>query len=210
MDTSTNMNENKPSHESLAEQTIKRFRSPESAQRSANRRKISTGIFIVNIILIVLLYIFFAGKKPADEYASSSFNYKNLQFRFSQTRDKETRDYIFTLSTRTADGGATTARFNNGIADLVILQGNTVVAQKPLGRNTPVLALKPGEADTQKAVIEQFELKLFADNHPELVVLESRSLLRADRPYVPFRAEVRIHAEQPVSTSLNFKYEVDR
>lgn len=210
MDTSTNMNENKPTHESLAEQTIKRFRSPESAQRSANRRKISTGIFVVNIVLIVALYIFFSGKQPADDYQTSSFNYKNLQFRLSQTRDKETRDYIFTLSTKAAEGREATAYFNNGIADLVLLNSDTVIATKPMGRGITAVRLKPGETDIQKAVIEQFELKLFADSHPELVVSDRRSLFQADKAYLPLRAEVRIHAEQPVSTSLNFKYEVDR
>jgi hypothetical protein len=210
MDMRAPMNENKPSQESLAEQTIKRFRSPESVQRSANRKKISSGIFIINIILIVVLYIFYTSGTPTDEYQTSSFNYKNLQFRFSQTRDRETRDYIFTLSTKSGEGRETTTYFNNGIADLVILNGDSVITTKPMGRGITAMRLKPGETDTQKAIIEQLELKIFADSHPELLVSGRGSLLQADRPYLPLRAEVRIHAEQPLSTSLNFKYEVDR
>src|SRR3990172_12696711 len=185
MDTLTNMNKKKPFHESLAEQTLKRFRSPESAQRSAKKRKISTGIFLVNIVLIVVLYIFFSDKKPADDYQTSSFNYKNLQFRFSQTRDRETRDYIFTLSTRAAGDGETRALFNNGIADLVILNGDAVVVTKPLGKGITAVMLKPGEADIQKAVIDQLDLKLFAESHPEQMVSARRSLLQADKPYLP-------------------------
>lgn len=204
------MNENKPSHESLAEQTIRRFRSPESIQRTANRRKISTGILLVNLVLIVVLYTFYASRRPAEDYQTASFNYKNLEFRFSQTRDRETRNYIFTLSTKAIDGSETTAYFNKGVADLALLSGDTVIVTKPMGRGLTSVRLKPGEADIQKAVVEEPELKLFADSHPDLVVAERRSLFQAEKPYLPLRAVVRIHAEQPVSTSLNFKYEVDR
>lgn len=203
------MTEQQPQHESLAEQTIKRYRSPESLQRSEKRKKFSAIIFIVNIVMIMVLYMFYAGDKPGDVYQTSSFNFRDLQFRFSVMKERSTKNYIFSLTTRSATGKQAAARFNNGIADLVISYGPTVLVTMPIGKEVTALALKPGDMDLQKVVIDHVEMKVHTDGHPEYVVTPSRSLLNPEKPYIPLTAEVRIHADQPVSTALKFRYEVD-
>ncbi|MBN2160523.1 MAG: hypothetical protein JW807_14100 [Spirochaetes bacterium] len=199
-----------PEYETPAERTIRRFRSQESLERTAKRKRFSTGLFVVNLALIVVLYIFFSSRKPGEEYQSTSFNYGKMNFRFSIARERESRDYIFSLSTRTADGGSSTIRFTGGMADLVITHGGTLVAQKPVGRNIASLSLKAGETDTQNAVLDRYELQVFADGHPETVASPKRSLIQFEKPHIPLQAEIRIHVDRPVSTSLNFKYEVER
>jgi hypothetical protein len=204
------MTEKEPHQDSLAEQTIKRYRSQESLQRTEKRKKFSAVIFIVNIIMIMVLYIFFAGDKTREVYESSSFSYRDLQYRFSVMQERSTKNYIFSLTTRSASGKPAVAHYNNGIADLVISHGSTVLAKMPIGKETSALALKPGDMDLQKVVIDHIEMKVYTDGHPEYVVSPHRSLLSNDRPYIPLVAEVRIHADQPVSSVLKFKFEVDQ
>ncbi len=204
------MTEKEPHQESLAEQTIKRYRSQESLQRSEKRKKFSALIFIVNIIMIMVLYMFYASNKPRDLYQSSSFNYKDLQFRFSVMKKPPSNNYIFSLTTKSASDKQAVARFSNSIADLFITHGSTVLAKMPIGKGITTLVLKPGDMDLQKVVIDSIEMKVYTDGHPEYVVSPRRSLLGSERPYIPLTAEVRIHAEQPVSTVLKFNYEVDQ
>ncbi len=204
------MTEQQPQHESLAEQTIRRYRSPESLQRTEKRRRFSAIIFVVNIVLIMVLYLFYAGDRPRDLYQSSSFNYGDLEFRFSVMKERDTGNYIFSLTTRSARGKQAAARFTNGLADLVIARGSTVLAKMPVGKEISALVLKPGDMDLQKVVIDRVEMKVYTDGHPEYVVSPRRSLLSPDRPYIPLTAEIRIHADRPVSTTLKFKHEVDR
>ncbi len=206
------MSDNQPQHETWAEQTIKRYRSEESIQRTAKRKKLSTALFLVNIILITVVYSFFARNEAdnSNEYQSTTFNYRDLQFRFSVMKERKTNDYIFSLTTKSATGKDAMAYFKNGIADLIISHDATVLVKLPVGKDTAVLRLKPGELDLQKTVIDYAEMKVYTDGHPEYVVSPRKSLFGGARPYIPLTAEVRIHADQPVSTALQFNFEVER
>lgn len=161
--------------------------------------------------MIAALYAFFAQNESdnRNEYRSTTFNYRDLQFRFSLMKEKSTNNYIFSLTTKGAAGKETTTYFNNGIADLIISHGSTVLVKLPVGKGTSVLRLKPGELDLQKTTIDYAEMKVYTDGHPEYVVSPRRSLFGGARPYIPLTAEVRIHADQPVSTALQFNFEVD-
>lgn len=160
--------------------------------------------------MIMVLYMFYAGETTKDEYHSTSFNYKDLQFRFSVMKERSTKNYIFSLTTRSASGKQTVSYFSNGIADLVIAHGSTVLVKMPIGKEVATLALKPGDMDLQKLVIDHIEMKVYTDGHPEYVVTPRKSLFNSERAYIPLTAEVRIHADQPFSTALKFKYEVDQ
>ncbi len=208
--TAKNMTGQQPQHESLAEQTIKRYRSPESLQRTEKRKKFSAIIFVVNIIMIMVLYMFYSSGTTRDEYQTSSFNYRDLQFRFSVMREKATENFIFSLATRSGSGKQAVAYFNNSIGDLVITHGSTVLVKMPIGKDITLLTLKPGDMDLQKIVIDHVEMKVYTDGHPEYVVSPKRSLLQSGRPYIPLTAEARIHVDQPLSTVLKFKYEVEQ
>lgn len=204
------MNEQEKPQASPAEQAIRRYRGADAEERAQKRRRFTGGLFIANIILIIILYAVFYNRNPAEEYRTTSFNYGNLQFRLSMTRDRETRDYIFSLTTRPVEGRNATARFNKNMADLAISYGPSVILKRTLGADVTFLDLKQGDADVRKAVIERHELKLYADAHPETVVSARGSLFSGERPHIPLTAEIRINAERPLGTSLNFKYEVDR
>jgi len=122
--------------------------------------------------------------------------------------EKDTRDFIFSLTTRPLEGKRATARFHPYLADLVISHGATVILKKALGKNVTILNLNEGDADVRKAVVETHELNLYADAHPEAVVSSGRSLFRGGTAYLPLAADVRVHAGSEMGTSLNFKYEV--
>ncbi len=204
------MDEQHKPQESPAEQAIRRYRRPDGDERTLKRRRFTGGLFIANVILIILLYALFAGNNDTDGYRTASFNYNDLQFRLSMTRDRETRDYVFSLTTRPLEGRSATARFNRNMADLIIMYGPSVIQRRTLGDQVTALYLKQGDADVRKAVVERSELKLYADAHPESIVSPRGSLLRRGTPYIPLVAEVRINADRQVGTSLNFNYEVER
>jgi hypothetical protein len=202
-------NENKP-QESLADQTIKRYRGAGSEERAQKRKRFTGGLFIANIVFIIILYAVFSNKNDIAEYQTSVFKYKDLQFRFSMTRDRETQDFIFSLSTSPTGGKNAAVHFNADMAEVVISYGPAVIVKKTVGENVTALDLKPGDSDVRKTVIERYELKLYADAHPESVIETRGSIFHPGKPYIPLIAEVRIHADQPLATMLKFNYEVDR
>src|SRR4030042_1634396 len=203
------MQEKNKTQESLADQTLKRFRTPESMQRTEKRKKFSTGLIIINLVVITLLYVIFSGRKPGEEYRSSSFNYQQLNFRFSMAREKGTKSYVFSLSTRITGNRDTVIQFNQSMADLIVSYGSIRIVKKTLGRNISSLILKPNETDIQRTTIDHYELQMFADGHPEHVVSPRRSLIQFEKAYIRLLAEVRIRTYHPLSTSLTFRYEVE-
>jgi hypothetical protein len=204
------MQEKQPPAESIREQTLKKFRSERSARLSGRKKRVSTGIFVINIAIIILLYIFFIGKKPGEEYRTTSFNYRDTAFRFSMSRGKDSGDYVFYLSARAAGSAPATIRLSGGLADLNILCGSDIVMTAPIGGEIATLTLKPAEPVIRKQEIDTHELMLFAESHPDRVVTPARSLLQFKKPYLPLTAEIRIRTDPPVSTSINFTHEVEQ
>lgn len=204
------MTEEQNQNESLADRTIRRYRGAGYEESTLKRRRFTGGLFIANLILIVILYAVFSDKNTSREYLTSSFTYNGLQFRLSMTTEKETRDYIFSLTTRPLEGKRASMRFNPYLADLAISHGPTVILTRALGKNVTMLDLNEGDADARNVVVETHELKLYADAHPEAVVSPGRSLFRGGTAYLPLSADVRVHAGSEMGTSLNFRYEVEQ
>ncbi|HOD15331.1 MAG TPA: hypothetical protein PK307_16420 [Spirochaetota bacterium] len=204
------MQEKQPTGESIREQTLRRFRSQENARESSKKKKVSAGLIIINLAIIALLFLYYNKNKPGQEYLTSSFNYRDASFRLSMSHMNNTGSYIFYLSTRSSGDGPLSLRFTGGMADLVVLCGQDVIITVPMGRDIAALALKPGESNVQKESVDHHEFMFYAQSHPERLVEGKKSLFLSRRPYLPLKAEVRIHTEQPVSTSLTFKYEVEQ
>lgn len=204
------MQEKQPTGESIRDQTLKRFRSQENLRQSSKKKKFSAGLVVINLVIIVLLFIFYTYNKPGQDYLTASFNYRDAAFRFSMSHLQNTGGYAFSLSTRSAGKGALQLRFTGGMADLVVLCGPDVIVSVPMGRDISTLALKPDESNIQKESIDSNEFMLYAQSHPDRMIEGQKSLFLSRRPYLPLTAEIRIHTDQPVSTSIPFKYEVEQ
>ncbi len=198
-----------PDGESPAEQALRRFRPPEKARQKAKKKRVTAFLFILNIALITLLYIFVSGRDPGDQYLSSSFNYLNCAFRFSMTRDKETADLIFSLTTRPVEGKAALA-FRNGMGEIIVYDGKKVVLARPLGGDVAFLRLGPGEIDVRRAIIERRELEEYGRRNPGAILTPRKSLVQFAKAHMPLTAEVHVHTDRPVSTGLSFNFEVHR
>lgn len=202
------MQEKEPSGESIREQTLKRFRSQDNALQSSKKKKVSLGLIVANLAIVMLLFIYYTQNKPGQSYLSASFNYKDASFRFSMTEIENSGGYVFYLTTRPSGSTPLSLSFTGGMADLVILCGEEVVVKVPIGRDTATLLLKPGESNIQKETVDPHEFLLYAQSHPDRLAEGKKSLFLARRRYLPLKAEIRIHTVQPLSTSLTFKYEV--
>jgi hypothetical protein len=196
--------------ESIRDQTLRRFRSESNTLLSSKKKKFSTGLVIINLAIIIVLYIFYVGQKPEKSYLTTSFNYRDTAFRFSMSKVKNSGDYIFYLSTRAAGKVPVTLRLTGGMADLVVLCGPDVIMSEPFGRDVSTLTLMPNEPDIRKQVIDPHEFFLFSQSHPDRMVVPANSLFQFRKPYLPLTAEIRIHTDQPVSTAINFMYEVEQ
>lgn len=204
------MQEKQPSGGSIRDQTLSRFRSQETARQSSKKKRVSTGLIVINLAIIALLFLYYNKNKPGQEYLSTSFNYRDASFRLSLSRITNTGSYAFYLSTRSSGNGPLSLRFTGGMADLVVLCGQDVIITVPMGRDIAALALKPGESNLQKESVDSHEFMFYAQSHPDRLVEGKRSFFITRRPYLPLTAEIRIHTMQPVSTSIAFKYEVEQ
>jgi hypothetical protein len=197
-----------PGGDSPAEQALRRYRPEEKTLKRAKKKRITALLFVLNIVAIVILYLFISGREKDDGYLSSSFNYGTCSFRFSMTREKESGDLIFALTTRPISGGAALA-FRGGMGDLVITHGATPVFTRELAPGLPVLRLAPGEIDVRRILVERRELDDFARRNPGSVVTPRRSLVQFVRAHVPFTATVSLRADRAPGTSLKFNFEVE-
>ncbi len=196
-----------PGGDSPAEQALRRYRPEEKARQKTKKRRITALLFVLNIVAIILLYIFMSGRETDDGYRSSSFNYNNCSFRFSMTREKETGDIIFSLTTRPVRDTAAIA-FRGGMGEIVISHGSTPVLSREIAPGLPALRLAPGEIDVRRILVERRELDDFARGNPGAVVTPRKSLVQFVRPHLPLTATVSLRAERAPGTSLKFNFEV--
>ncbi|MBN2079130.1 MAG: hypothetical protein JW838_09185 [Spirochaetes bacterium] len=196
-----------PGGESPAEQALRRYRPEEKARQRVKKKRITALLFVLNILAIIILYIFMSGREKDDGYRSSSFTYGNCAFRFSMTREKESGDLIFSLTTRPVRDGAAIA-FRDGMGEIVISHDATPLLSRMLAPGLPALRLGPGEIDVRRIVVERRELEDFARSNPAAVVSPRKSLVQFVKPHVPLTAAVTIRAERTPGTSLKFNFEV--
>jgi hypothetical protein len=201
--------EKEQERESLIDQTLKRYRSSSAADKMAKKRKISRGLFIFNIIILAAVFLFYmTGKKKTDEYQSATFKYKDMQFRFSFSADKDSKNHYFSLSIQSTSRQDTAIYFNRNVAAIVLYHDATVVLKKVFGENINRIVLKPGEARTLVEAIDANMMNRITDMHPEYVIHRKRSIIQTEQNYIPLNAELQLNIKERIAASLSFKYEV--
>jgi hypothetical protein len=194
---------------SPAEQVLKRFRSSSIAEKSSKKRRLSGGVLFVNLLLLALLILLYVNKKHPEDYGTSVFKYKGLQFRFSEARNRESGNYYFSLTIKSLNQKDTTLYFHDRLARIVLYHDHSPVYTMPFGEHIRTLTIKPGGTKTIAEMLEASVLKTIYERSGKS---ESgrRPLFGLTKERMSLAAEIELNTDDRVSTSLPFKYEVDQ
>jgi hypothetical protein len=194
---------------SPADQVLKRFRSSSVSEKSSKKRKLSGGVLFINLLLLALLILLYVNKKQPEDYGTSVFKYKGLQFRFSEARNRESGNYYFSLTIKSLNEKDTTLHFHDHLARIVLYQNDTPVYTMPFGEHVRTLTVKPGGTKTLAEMLEASVLKKIYERRSGNARHKGRSLLGLGKKRMPLVAEIELNTDDGISTSLPFSYEVD-
>lgn len=199
-----------PGADSSAEQLIRRFRPPEQAIVREKRRRLSTIIFLVNIVILTALFVFHARRSSINEYQSHAFTYRDVIFRFSQMKDRDSGDYLFTLTLKPMPGKSVGIPFHDGVAELAFYHGDDLLFKKSLGAGVRLLSLAQGETKAFRETIPREEFDRIAVERPEWIAPAQRLLFEFERSYIPIRMDLVICDDRKMSILMQFRHEVNR
>lgn len=175
----------------------------ESAERKKKKR-ISRIITIVDGGIVVLLLVFLSIRNQNDNsaYATASAASQGLISRFSVNLDKETGDFIFSLTLR-SDKGERSLKLLGSAASLTLRHKGNVFYRQELGIGVSEIVLLPGETKTFPAQIPAEIIDAYlSDILPDK---KKKSLFEFKDDSEIVTAEASVNLINPISVSLEFK-----
>ena len=193
----------------FTQETLDKINKGEKSEGTVKKRRLSRIVLVIDIIIIVLIVVFVTRKNDDTKYYSSSLSFNHLEYRFSIVRERESRNYLFSLSIKS---NATTAReyvYEKSIAQLTIRHNEDVVFNTMIGDNVTNMRLLPGELKTFVLGINADNFNIYAKEHTEHLISEKKSLWESEKTYLPLLIIIKLNTREAVSTSLDFNHEVE-
>jgi hypothetical protein len=190
------------------EEALKRIRSGEQPEGSRRRKKTSRILLVLDAVLIIIILMFLYNREPRSIYRTTSFNYGEIQVRFSVSGERNSGDYLFSLTLTSGGAGANLLKFNRAVGTLILRSGDSVIVSNALGKEFTSLELAAGESRTIARIIERSALSDFVEKHPEAVIQTKRSLIQFEKKRLPVKADLILNTAEPVTVSLEFDHGV--
>ncbi len=195
---------------SFSEKTLRRIRSNQKSESSKKKRRLSKIFLAIDAVVILILLLFFYNRKgPEHSYYSTKINYKELLIRFSISRERTDKDYLFSVSMKSNGTSEKKFIFNNSIGKVTLYYKKEPVAEKIIGPGISGLNLLPGETKTFVENIDSRLLDNFISEKKGLIKYKKRSLIEFDKPKVQFDAEILLNIDEKLSSTIIFEHEVN-
>ena len=199
----------KDEKKSFTQETLEKIRSGEKSETSEKKKKLSRIILFIDIIIIVAILIFFNQSNSNNPYYSTSLTYGGLHYRFSLTKDNRSGNYIVSLTIKSNIEKQKKEKYIKSIADLSILHSERIIYRTSIGDNVETITLLPGELKNFAKEIDGIHFIALSNDHPEYIIPREKTLLMAEKRHIPLHVEFSINTKEKISTTLNFKYEVN-
>lgn len=195
--------------ESFKEKTLKRLRSKEKPYPSNRKRRISRILVIVDIILIVLLFLYFTSDRSDTFYKTSPLSFGNLDIRFSVIKDRDTGNYLLSLSMASNEQEPATYTFDENIASVKVLADSTPVEKIYLGRGVKSLKFQEGERKSFNAILEKQVLNDFIEQSPGGKYDTRRLIIGTAGDGLPVSINLTINYGDGITTYIDFYHKAE-
>jgi len=196
--------------ETFTEKTLKRIKSGERTPSSARSRRLSKIVLIIDAVFVILILMFFFGKEKKDIYQTSTVSYNKLQVRFSIDIDRNTDDYLFSLSIKSNEDEKKSYNFSNSLATLDILYKNEIIKRNIIGKNIKRAELLPGEIKTFVSKVNRDTINEIALERGLRPTSRVKSLLQPGKNSIPLTALLSLNVNGKISSSIDFNHEVSK
>jgi len=194
--------------ETFTGKALKKIRYGNSSSQNPRKRRISRLILVIDAVFILLIIVFFNTKKPEEVYHSSSMKYKNLNIRFSVSVEKQTHDYLFSLTLNSESDKKTKIQFKRSLAKINIFHKKTEIIQKKIGPETLFIRLDPGESRSFITQVSSKKFDTFAREKLNIRKRERKTLFQFDDMSMLLRAVMTLNTDTEISSAIEFKHEV--
>ena len=192
----------------IIEEALKRIRTGEHSPGSKKRRRTSKGLLILDAVLIIIILLFFYNKEPDTMYKTTSFNYRDIAVRISLTSEKETGDYLFSLTLNSRAEKSLSLPIDKSLATINLYCDGKLVTTEQIGPDMNTVSLKKEESKTYARIVNAALLTEYAREHHESVQPRKKSLIQLEKQHIPVRAEITLNTAEPVAITLDFKHGV--
>ncbi len=187
---------------------IERHRLGLPSEETVKKRRFSRSLVIINLLLLIVMIFVF--RRPVDRsYHTVGVEFDRTLYRLSLLRDGRSDGYRASLSVESVGGEAKTIFFSPPLAVLSIMYDSEEIERVEFGRSTSRLALHPGETRNFSNRIPAEGMEKFGREHPDLLIPPRRTIFSRDQ-YIPLKARLTVNTAGRITTTLDFKYEVDR
>lgn len=187
---------------------IERYKEGKPSESTVKTRKFSRILVFINIAL--LLIILFYAKKPHDiSYFSTRIVHNDLDYKISAAKNEKNKNLILSFTIKSTNSAGRTYYFNRSIASIGLYYDKELLCEVPVGENNPVITLAPHEIKNYVKIIDQTGLKRFCEDHPEFIKPRRKSYLFAEKQHLPLEMRITINVKEPISSILDFYYEVE-
>lgn len=187
---------------------IERYRQGLPSEETSKKRRFSRTLVIINLLLLIVMIFVF--RRPVDRaYHTASVEFDGAIYRLSLMRGGGSDGYRASLSIESGTGAAKTILFSPPVAVLYIMYDSDEINRIEFGESTSRLALHPGETRNFAKRIPASGIEKFAKERPDALVPPRRTIFSRDQ-FIPLKARLTINTGGRISTTLDFRYEVDR
>ncbi|MDY6968400.1 MAG: hypothetical protein SVR08_07085 [Spirochaetota bacterium] len=193
----------------FTQETLDKINKGEKSESTVKKRRLSRIVLFIDIIIIVLIVVFVTRKDDDIKYYSSSLSLNHLEYRFSIVREKESRNYLFSLSIKSNSTTESKFIYEKSIAQLTIHYNEDIIYSSTIGNNVTSIDLLPGELKRFVIDITADNFNNYAKEHTEHLIHEKRSLWESEKKYLPLSIIIKLNTREAVSTTLSFNHEVE-
>jgi hypothetical protein len=192
------------------EEFKERVRSRYPHSRPQGRLGVPWYILVVNVLLIGYILFIYGRQSTRDEAAGAMIQYRNIEYRLTIIKERDSGERMITVATRALGQGSVTARYAGPVATVEFRHGNSAIASVNLGEGAGTLAFKGGEMKTFVESYPLLPLVKYAAANPGSLQPKKKSLISTEARHLPMSLMLTVHTDDPVSTSVDYKfYEVD-
>ncbi len=194
----------------LTKELLDRIYSDKKEKRPSNKRKVPGFLLFINLLLVLTIIYLFKSEHSDSPYFTTSLSYRNASFRYTVSRRKKSDQYIFSLTINSNSLKDITLPFKGlSILTVKIKYMDQTITTFEVGEKPGILLLKTQEAKSFMKSLDREVIRTFALENPQCIIPQQKSLIPLDVRHIPLQAVITLNSGEPVSTYLNFKYEVD-
>jgi hypothetical protein len=116
--------------------------------KKSKKRKIGFFVIMADVLIISVIFVFYSQRGANELYKTITFRSEQCDFRFSIATEKDSENYVLTLTAEPVFENETTLLFNENVANIDFIYNEKNVFSVPIGNNITELKLAGSDIKT--------------------------------------------------------------